>query len=371
MEVVLGIDIGAGTGVKFAAKEHHSDIIATHPIEVSLQPFLNQDKKQEEQYEKFVEAVWKEAKKFLKAHHYTYSHVKSVGIVSPGIFASDGTYLIAAQIPFLDNRNLRQTIEDRMQIPTAIENDANAGGLAEWSRARKELLYGALGGGWGGAWISSEGKVKFPATDWNKDDATLHLTNEPGYATPLQKEELARLFFKYSLSYQDCERRITAEKHLDALVGPGHDPTSIRAETLVSGTGAFRIFREIVFQQEIKIPMYHSLLDAPDFGKHLDHLAEQGDKYATKTYELFGEIMGVALSKVLNAAENDDAPQGMPVYVAGKPSRALPYIRQTMESALQKKGKKNQVLYSIIEQEKQNPQLIGALVLAENLVTLL
>src|SRR5437762_1381894 len=51
---------------------------------------------------------------------------RAVGIASPGLFASDGSYVLAANLPFLNGQNLRQRIELATGLPTGIENDANA-----------------------------------------------------------------------------------------------------------------------------------------------------------------------------------------------------------------------------------------------------
>ena len=107
-------------------------------------------------------------------------------------------------------RTSNATSSEKTGLPTAIDNDANLGGLAEWSVVQTDLLYWVFGGGWGGAWVDKTGQVRFPAIDWDGDDRKLHYTNEPGYGIPLDKLTLKALFYQYGASFDRFEQ-IAAE----------------------------------------------------------------------------------------------------------------------------------------------------------------
>ena len=104
-----------------------------------------------------------------------------------------------------------------------------------------ELLYWVFGSGWGGAWISKDGVINFPSTDWKGDDSALHLTNEPGYAIPLNKLDIRTLFSEANSSYERFENILQRELGPDAMTGPSGDTESIRAETILSGPSTQRL----------------------------------------------------------------------------------------------------------------------------------
>jgi len=84
--------------------------------------------------------------------HAGLDEVKGIGLASPGLFRSDGSFIVAANLPFLKDQNLKELLREKSGgIPVEIDNDANSGALAEWSVLRIEILYWVFGGGWGGA----------------------------------------------------------------------------------------------------------------------------------------------------------------------------------------------------------------------------
>ena len=142
----------------------------------------------------------------LRKNGLRMADAKAIGIASPGLFRSNGSYRLAANLRFLCDQNLPLYIQQKTGLPTAIDNDANLGGLAEWSAVQNDLLYWVFGGGWGGAWVDKMGQVRFPAIDWDGDDRKLHYTNEPGYCIPLDKLTLKALFYQYGASFDRFEQ---------------------------------------------------------------------------------------------------------------------------------------------------------------------
>ena len=197
----LAIDIGAGLGVKLG--------LFADPYNQIDEDLLRGDE-YAENFESFAENLLLRIHRLLKRSGRRTDDVSAVGIASPGLFRSDGSYLLAANLRFLCNENLKTRLAGELGLPVAIDNDANLGGLAEWSVVRTDLLYWVFGGGWGGAWIDKSGQVRFPVIDWDGDDHSLHYTNEPGYAIPLHKLTLKALFYQYGASFDRFEQ-IAAE----------------------------------------------------------------------------------------------------------------------------------------------------------------
>ena len=90
-------------------------------------------------FDRFVDNLLKTLEQLLDQRG-PMGEAKAIGIASPGLFRSDGSYLLAANVPMLTGHNLKQRLAERTGLPVAIENDANAGGLAEWSVIRTALL---------------------------------------------------------------------------------------------------------------------------------------------------------------------------------------------------------------------------------------
>ena len=297
---------------------------------------------------------------------------RAIGIASPGLFRSDGSYLLAANLPFLSGSNLKCRIAQETGRPTAIDNDANLGGLAEWSIVRTNLLYWVFGGGWGGAWIDKSGQVRFPAVDWDGDDRKLHYTNEPGYAIPLDKLMLKALFYQYGASFDRFEQ-IAADDFGQAhgkLTGPAGDPDSIRAEVILSGPGRCRLFRAVVgdddfYERFLDIHETRQMTDPSIAGQHISKLSNMRVEAAVNTDRLFGRLLAEAASIMYRQARRDGLPEGVPICLGGKPSYALPYFGPSAQRRLGAAGIMSYLRPSVIDERGLNANLVGAAVLAE------
>jgi predicted NBD/HSP70 family sugar kinase len=256
---------------------------------------------------------------------------------------------------------LREDLANKFKIPVAMENDANAGALAEWNAVGSELLYWALGGGWGGAWVSQKGEIKFSSLNWDGNDATLHLTNEPGFATPITKSEAKKVFDSMNLGFSVFEKNLQSEFGGKLPLGPSQDPLSYRAENFVSGTGLFRLFRLRAGND----PQYRHICDASVAGKQIDDLAKQGDGVALLAFELFGKLMALAGEKIIRKAMEDGANERVAVFVGGKPAHAFPFFGPHAQAGLREKGILSMVKPSLIFTAQQNANLLGAGVLAK------
>jgi len=225
----VAIDIGAGLGAKVG--------LFSGPLTQFGDGILPREEFADD-FDNFVAKLLGTIRQMVRQFGRRLNEAAAIGIASPGLFRSDGSYLLAANLPFLNGHNLRARLADETGVPTMIDNDANVGGLAEWSILRTDLLYWVFGGGWGGAWIDKEGSVRFPALDWNGEDRTLHYTNDPGYAVPLDKLMLKTLFYQYEASFDRFEQIAVEELNLPAgkLTGPDGDPNTVRAASVGRST---------------------------------------------------------------------------------------------------------------------------------------
>jgi hypothetical protein len=234
------------------------------------------------------------------------------------------------------------------------------------------LLYWVFGGGWGGAWIDKTGKVQFPALDWDGNDASLHYTNEPGYAIPLSKLMLRALFYQFGVSFDRFEQIVVEDLLLSGpkLTGPGGDPDSIRAEVILSGPGRCRLFRAVVgddnfYERFLDIHETKQMTDPSIAGRLISKLSTMRVESAVNTDRLFGRILAEATLTMVRQAHADGLPESLPICLGGKPSYALPYFGPTAQRRLGTAGIMSYLRPSVIDERGFNANLVGAAVLAE------
>jgi len=361
----IAIDIGAGMGVKLGlfADRHRQ-----------IDDDLLRSEEYEPDFESFVAQLLIALDRLAKKNGRQIGAACAIGIASPGLFRSDGSYLLAANLPFLCGRNLKQRLADETGVPVAIDNDANLGGLAEWSVVQTDLLYWVFGGGWGGAWVDKSGQVRFPALDWDGDDRKLHYTNEPGYGIPLDKLNLKTLFYQYGASFDRFEQIAAEEfgKTDGKLTGPAGDPNSIRAEVVLSGPGRCRLFRAVVgddnfYERFLDIHETRQMTDPAVAGRLISKLSTMRVEAAVNTDRMFGRILAEAASIMWRQARRDGLPEGVPICLGGKPSYALPYFGPSAQRRLGAMGIMSYLRPSVIDERGLNANLVGAAVLAEKI----
>ncbi len=362
---LLAIDLGAGLGAKvglFTTAHHQlgADLLHREKFADSFESFTGQ----------LVQVLDELANK----HGKRLVQTRAIGIASPGLFRSDGTYLLAANLPFLTGHNLKQRLAEQTGLLVAIDNDANLGGLAEWSVLQTDLIYWVFGGGWGGVWIDKAGTVKFPALDWDGKDTSLHYTNEPGFAIPLSKLTLKTLFYQFGVSFDRFEQIVAEDLHLPEpkLTGPGGDPDSIRAEVILSGPGRCRLFRAVVgddnfYERFLDIHETKQMTDPSIAGRLISKLSTMRVESAVNTDRLFGRMLAEATLLMIRQARRDGLPETLPICLGGKPSYALPYFGPTAQRRLGAAGVMSYLRPSVIDERGFNANLVGAAVLAEQI----
>ena len=360
--VYIAIDIGAGLGAKICLF-HETDL-----------PFAESLLSVEEYgpgFESFADALIGRIEEFLLQQRVDRSGLRGIGVACPGILNGDGSFHLVQNLPHWSGRNLKATLERFFGVPVGIENDANAGGLAEWSVLRLELIYWVFGGGWGGVWISREGVVRFPAVDWDGRDESLHYTNEPGYAIPLDKLMLKPLFNEVGASFERFDKIVTEELAPPGgvLTGPCGNPDTLRAEVILSGPGRLRLFRTLVgdddfYERFLDDGESTGLSDPMVAGRLISKLSSMRVEAAVNTDRLYGKVLGMATRIMLKAAHKDGMPENLPICLGGKPSYALPYFGPSAQRAMGRLGILNYLRPSVIDERGSNANLVGAAVLA-------
>jgi len=358
----FAIDIGAGHGTKIAlCIDGKFDEECTFPVTEYGSDFSSFSGN----LAKALESLAQNAGKSL-------SGLKSIGIACAGILSSDGGFSLVHNISFLNGNNLKTHLESHFDVPAAIENDADAGGIAEWSVLRMELIYWVFGGGWGGSWISGDGEIMYPSYDWDGDDQKLHYTSEPGYAIPLDKNVLESLFSEVHASYDRFEDVVRKEPDFReyTLTGPDGNTDTLRAETILSGPGRLRLFKTLtgengVYKRFLDVDEQDKITNPSLAGKYLDKLSGMRVEGAVSTDRLFGKILARAADILLNQAADNGMPPNLPICLGGKPSYALPYFGPSAQRALARLGILNYLRPSVIDDRGSNANLVGASVLAE------
>lgn len=132
----VGFDIG-GTNIKYGVLDEKGKIIEKAMIETK--------RKKEEILQELTGIV----QCYKKGHE-----IEGIGISAPGVIQKDGFMTTAGAIHSLYEINLKEEMERRTGLPTAVENDANAAAIAEkWIGNAQELdnyLCIVLGTGVGG-----------------------------------------------------------------------------------------------------------------------------------------------------------------------------------------------------------------------------
>jgi hypothetical protein len=366
MEYQIAIDIGAGQSTKLALCPNPFDIVVEDELPVA---------EYGDRFDRYAEELARRIVALIRRAGQRESGLRGIGVATAGILGSDGRFVLTSNIPVLQGTNLKTWLEARFGVPVGIDNDANAGGLAEWSVLRVELLYWVFGGGWGGAWISRDGVVQYPATDWSGVDSDLHPTSEPGYAIPLGKMMLREVFLEVGASFERFEQNLLREFGGDprALAGPSDDPDSIRAEIILSGPGRRRLFRAVVgdddfYERFLDMEELDQMADPGRAGKYISKLSSMRVEAAVNTDRLYGKILAHATRYMVKHAAGDGLIEGVPICLGGKPSYALPYFGPSTQRFLGKFGLFNYLRPSAVDERGLNANVVGAAVLAEKAI---
>lgn len=359
--VLAGVDIGAGSGAKVGIFDLNLNILADTVLDV-------------EDYGKdaatLVAQTARSLQKLTGCIGPTGLEISAVGVVGPGVFMEHGTIAKAVNLSFLNGINLGRLFGDYLGVPTASMNDADAGALAEWRHHRSQIIFWVLGGGWGGAWVSGDGEIRFRQYSKNAKAERFHPSCEPGHTIFLERRMLQERFADAGLSFDDYEKLYVNERGqmLSGLAEHGDDSGAVRSEVVVSGTGRWLIMRlfaegaegclEGLTSRDVEL-----LADSTGSGEVIRKVEQGRLPLLDRTDALFGALFAEAGALLLARIDRDGG-KDIPVYIAGRPSKAFfsfgPYLRK----ALKQKGINNPVRLSELERRNTNPNLAGAAYLA-------
>lgn len=300
------------------------------------------------------------------------ARIRSGGISTAGLLSADGAFLRLNNLPFLEGVHLPRMLEEHTGVPWGIANDAHCGALSEWAGQNRELLYWVLGGGWGGAWITAEGKILGATLDWDGNDESIKSWDEPGYAIGIPKSRLRELldsrgFPLSSAGFDAAWHASCPELYPGILTGPGGSPDSIRSEFLVSGTGRYRIYRFLHHAAASGPQLPPGLDDPGSAGKILNDMSASGDVLALLADHILGTCMGWGAIKLLDDIGSLGRKTELPIVLAGKPAWAAPYFRPALMQVLGEAGYRPDLEVSASLPLGTNPNLQGAAVLARTL----
>ncbi len=147
----IGIDLG-GTNIKVGLVDDKYNIVSKATAKTNL------PRPAEDICASIVELIWK----VLGEAKVTIGEVKSIGIGTPGVAnRNSGVVLYSCNLGF-NNTDLRKLLKARLDLPTYVENDANAAAfgevLAGAGKGYKDVVVVTLGTGVGGG-IIIDGKI--------------------------------------------------------------------------------------------------------------------------------------------------------------------------------------------------------------------
>jgi len=143
----LGIDVG-GTNIKAGVVADDGSIIsrASVPTEREQGP------------DHGISQMVTAAHQAMRASGYELEQIPAVGLATPGTMdIPAGMLLEPINLPGWDHFPVRQTLQDRLERPTILQNDANAAAYGEYwagsARDARSLIFYTLGTGLGGGII--------------------------------------------------------------------------------------------------------------------------------------------------------------------------------------------------------------------------
>lgn len=141
--IVIGVDIG-GTSIKGAAIRDNGEILDRFSC------LMNQEASPEETFSHLADLI----NNFIKEHHYD-EKIVGVGMGVPGLInQKEGTVSSSPNMPKWLNFNIVKFMEERVNLPVKIVNDASAAALGEaklgCGKDYKYLVMITLGTGVGG-----------------------------------------------------------------------------------------------------------------------------------------------------------------------------------------------------------------------------
>ena len=246
---VVGIDIG-GTNTVFGIVDARGTIIASGAVKTQVYPTV----------EEYADEVCKNLLPLIIANGGV-DKIKGIGIGAPNGNYYTGTIEFAPNLPWKGVLPLASMFEERLGIPTALTNDANAAAVGEMTygaaRGMKDFIMITLGTGVGSG-IVVNGQMVY---------------GHDGFAG-----ELGHVIMK---------------RNNGRMCGCGRTGC---LETYASATGVARTAREFLDARAGEPSLLRSLDVDSITSKDVYDAAVAGDKLARDVFEFTGNILGEALA---------------------------------------------------------------------------
>lgn len=247
---VVGIDIG-GTNTVFGIVDARGTIIASGAVKTQIYPTV----------EEYADEVCKNLLPLIIAHGGV-DKIKGIGIGAPNGNYYTGTIEFAPNLPWKGVLPLAAIFEERLGIPTALTNDANAAAVGEMTygaaRGMKDFIMITLGTGVGSGLVIN-GQVVY---------------GHDGFAGELGHTIVRR------------EGRACACGRKGCL------------ETYCSATGVARTAREFLAART-DTSLLRNIPAESIASKDVYDAAVQGDKLAQEIFEFTGRILGESLADAI------------------------------------------------------------------------
>src|SRR3989344_2651382 len=282
--------------------------------------------------------------------------VEAIGVASTGIYNHEGCCVKASTVPMLEGNNIPLALEDRLNIPVAVGNDADAGGLGVAEVVGGEFLYLVMGGGLGGAWIS-EGTINYASRDCHN----IHPTSEPGHVVSFPIEMLKTVLSSRNGDYVVLDENLRQASPADRIFDDS--ATGIRAGRVVSGHGLFRLFRSVAGEK------YPDIDDPATAGEKITGLRRFLVEEAIDTYDIFSRLLAYVANEVVKTATTGSRrEEPLRIYIGGKPAQAFHYFAPAAQGFLTALYDAPARLLRTPYNDGRNANLIGAAVLARRLM---
>ncbi|HJD92975.1 MULTISPECIES: ROK family protein [Bacteroides] len=245
---VVGIDIG-GTNTVFGIVDARGNIIDSGSVKT--QTYLSPDK--------YVEDVCKNLLPLIEKNGGV-EKIKGIGVGAPNGNYYTGTIEFAPNLPWKGVIPLAAMFEERLNIPTALTNDANAAAIGEMTygaaRGMKDFIMITLGTGVGSGLVIN-GQMVY---------------GHDGFAGELG--------------------HVCVDRQHGRPCGCGRKGC---LETYCSATGVARTAREIL-ASHTEPSLLRDVPAEKITSKDVFDAAEKGDEIAKEIFEFTGKILGEALS---------------------------------------------------------------------------
>jgi glucokinase len=151
--VILGLDIG-GTKVAVCVGDAHGRILASERVEGATQ----------RDYAEALPGLVDVARRLVTRCGLDMSAVAACGVSAPGPLDIPAGIIEKSPNMRWEGVPVRDDLAARLGVPVLLENDANAGALAEWffgvGRGHRDVIYLTMSTGIGGGIIANGGLVR-------------------------------------------------------------------------------------------------------------------------------------------------------------------------------------------------------------------